>query len=314
MRAAAILAALLSATAGCQFAPAGSAGAGTDDDGADGGDAPADAGLPPPVDGQPDAPPPGPGGHLLLTEVKSEPDSDEFIEIMNPLTEAIALGQYFLADHPAYAQLPQHIAAGTDPLVGNREGILRFPAGAVIPAGGVIVIALDEAGFRDEFDGLVPDFAVLGAPDSSVPVMDPVFNGNVPMQVDDGGEAIVLFRWDSETDLVTDVDMVLVGDEVTGDNDALFDKTGVMAEGPDPDAVAATYKADAATMQEMEFRSGFGGSHKRLTHEGSAETDAGGNGVDGHDETSEDTRLTWEQADPASAPTPGQIPASLPGQ
>lgn len=303
----AILAAL--AGAGCQFTPAGVL-AGPDD--ADAGEVP-DAGLPPPIDSDttPDAPPPGPGVHLLLTEVKSEPDSSEFIEIFNPLTVSVELEDYFLADHPTYAQLPQHVRDGTEPLVGNREGIVRFPAGSMIPAGGVAVVAMDEAGFSAAFGGLVPEFTVVPAPDSSAADMQILADGNVPMQVDDGGEAIVLFRWNTETDLVTDVDIVVVGEDVTGDNDELFDKTGVMVEGPDADAVASTYGGDAATMQAMEFRSGFGGSHKRIGLEGSAEIDAGGNGVEEHDETSEDTRMTWEQADPASAPTPGSVPSSL---
>ena len=306
----AILVAALSGAAGCQFTPAGAGGNPGDRDGGDPG---ADAGLPPPIDGDPtpDAPPPGPGVHLLLTEVKSEPDSSEFIEIFNPLTVPVELEDYFLADHPAYAQLPQHVEAGTEPLVGNREGIVRFPPGSIIPAGGVAVIAMDEAGFSDAFGGLVPEFTVVPAPDSSAADMQIVANGNVPMQVDDGGEAIVLFHWDTETDLVTDVDIVVAGEDVTGENDEIFDKTGVMVEGPDADAVASTYVADSATMQPMEFRSGFGGSHKRIVLEDGSEIDSGGNGADGHDETSEDTRVTWEQVDDASAPTPGNVPSSL---
>jgi len=55
-------------------------------------------------------------------------------------------------------------------------------------------------------------------------------------------------------------------------------------------------------------------STKRILLEDCHETLAGtGNGVGGHDETSEDTAVTWDGApgNAFSAPTPGQVPATL---
>ena len=62
-------------------------------------------------------------------------------------------------------------------------------------------------------------------------------------------------------------------------------------------------------MRVMSFRQGPGGSYKRIALEGDEELRGAGNGIDDHDETSEDTRATWSQND--SDPTPGEIPAGL---
>ncbi|HLU66743.1 MAG TPA: hypothetical protein VKZ63_10730, partial [Kofleriaceae bacterium] len=79
-------------------------------------------------------------------------------------------------------------------------------------------------------------------------------------------------------------------------------------DGPDDDDVATLYRADSALMMPMVAMDG--GSYQRIRLEEGHELAAGGNGVSGHDETSENTRATWEQ-DVGTVPTPGEVPVPL---
>jgi hypothetical protein len=262
----------------CQFNPVGAAGqndSGVIEPDADV-DPDPDAPPEPPIDASPpDGMPPEPSAHLLLTEVKTQPSAAEFIEIFNPMTVEVPLDDYYLSDDPLYARVAE-FTPPAEPTVQNQDAILRFPAGAAIQPGQVLVVAMNEQGFRDAF-GTDADFAVAPA----------------------------------IAQMVTDVDIVLIGNvqPPLGDDDALPNKTGLAVDGPDEGPRALTYAPDGASMMSMTFRAGVGGSYKRIAPEGSEEPRDTSNGIAGHDETSEDTRTTWSQTD--SAPTPGQVPAEL---
>ncbi len=294
---------------GCTFEPAGAVGG---PGGPDGG-RPIDAAVDPdgalPIDAamDPDGPLPPAGLHLLLTEVKAQPSASEFIEIWNPLGEAVSLRDYYLTDDKDYERLPEYDRLGTEVPVGNNDAILRFPEGAMLGAGEVAVVALDEQGFAAAFLA-APDYAVRAAVIPVADAMEVVADGSVErsMELTDGGEAIVLFRWNGQSDLVTDVDIVVAGQDPgdPGAENGVPDKTGRAVDGPDDDTDESTYAADGAAMPAITVRST--GSYKRVALEDAAEPDAGGNGVDGHDETSEDTLTTWSQLD--TPPTPGVVP------
>jgi hypothetical protein len=301
---------VLALAAGCQFAPGGQAGDGdgSDPDGGvepDAGPAPVD-GAPP--DAQPDAPPPVESAHLLLTEVKTQPTEAEFIEIFNPLSVEVPLRDHYLSDDPLYAELPG--AGDVELVVENGDAILRFPEGASLLPGQVIVVALDEQGFRDAF-GADADYALVPASTPVSTPMEAVADGFVPMRIIDDGEPIILFRWDGLDDLVTDVDIVVVGNRARppGDDNGVPDKSAVAVDGPDPDRRASSYSPDIATMPSMSFRSGDDSSYQRIGPEGDEEQVGDGNGVAGHDETSEQTLTTWGQT--SAAPTPGVVPPGL---
>lgn len=321
-RARALVLWVASGVAACQFDPAGPGGAAESDGG--GGGAPdsggPDSGREPPDSGIPDAPDGSPidaavdgAAHLLLTEIKTEPDTAEFIEILNPLSVAVPLGDYYLSDDPQYALLPEHEADDTEVPVGNRDAILRFPMDAMLMPGEVIVVAMDEQGFEDAFGGDSPDYALRPAGTPQAARMRVVADGNVSMELTMGGEPVILFRWQRPDDLVTDVDIVLAGEGAPppGLDDGLPDKSALSIDGPDPGSMATPYAEDGTAMLSMEFRSGAGGSYKRLELEGDEEPAVGSNGIEGHDETSENTRLTWEQTSEAVAPTPGEVPNAL---
>lgn len=298
--------------AACSFDPGGQAF--TDGEGEpDAAGNPPDGSPPLPDAGEPDgrptpdAPPPEIDEHLLLTEVKTQPNDEEFIEIFNPLDVAVPLDDYYLTDDPQYGTLPG--ATGEVP-VGGGDALLRFPSGSTLGPGQVAVIALDEDGFRDQFD-IDPDYALESAGDPVAEAMLPVADSDRSMDITDTGEPIILFHWDGESDLVTDIDIVLVGNEAPGpgQDNGLPDKSGASVNGPDPDAFESTYATDAAETPAMSFRASNEVSYQRIAPETGRETRGGGNGFDGHDETSEETLETWAQE--ALAPTPRQVAPAL---
>ncbi|HUS66145.1 MAG TPA: hypothetical protein VMZ28_16445, partial [Kofleriaceae bacterium] len=121
---------------------------------------------------------------------------------------------------------------------------------------------------------------------------------------------------DGLTDLVQDVDIVITGEDPADGHD-LVAKTSVApdgVDGPDDDAFATAYWPDAVTLLPMSLRdttsTATAGAYQRIAGEGSSEVKTDGNGIGGHDETSEDSRATWEQVK-NSVPTPGEVADTL---
>ncbi len=249
-----------------------------------------------PTDGaSPDAPPAAVAA-LVLTEIALAPNSSELIELYNPTAAPVALRNYYLTDVPTYFRLP---AAGQT--VEASDFIARFPAAATIPAGGVVTVALDTAANFTAATGTAPTYSVASG------TMELVA-GSAPT-LTNAGEPVVLFYWDGTSDRVTDVDIMLAGAPTAAN--LLVNKSGLAVDGPDLDTVAVAYANDAHTMPAQSAAPGSGLSTKRVARESAAtETQLGGNGVLGQDETSEQTQTTWDTG-AFSALTPGSVPASL---
>ena len=228
--------------------------------------------------------------HLLLSEITVAPDQAEFIEIVNPTERPIALGNYYLADDQDYALLPALYRGSTQPPeIGQADFIVRFPAGAVIGPQEVIVIAMRGLGFLSTY-GFRADFEIKGE-DAQTPDMIATLSGASPTLFD-AGECIALFTWDGASDLVQDVDLVRWG-APSSVND-LPNKTGLAVDGPDADATPSMYLRDAFTMPVPASFPAPTQSLKRIAPEGSHESAGGGNGLNGHDETSENILATWD--------------------
>ncbi|MEM9489460.1 MAG: lamin tail domain-containing protein, partial [Myxococcota bacterium] len=258
--------------------------------------------------------------HLLITEVSLSNNNREFIEIFNPGDTAVDLSDYYLSDDADYALLPGVFGAGPVPYINvtySFDFIVKFPDGATIAPDQVIVVAMREDGFTSAF-GQAPDYAILQA-DPGIAMIDPgTLPGAAPgltlagtsAQLTNSGEGVVLFHWDGASDLVSDIDMVAVADAPSPVN-TLANKTAIAVDGPDADSDTSTYQADAYTFTAMTGAAALGSSHKRVALEpGHEQQGAGGNGLFGDDETSENFAITWDSS-PFSAPTPGLIPTSL---
>jgi len=88
-----------------------------------------------------------PASYLLISELVydglvPEIEGDEFVELYNPQGIGVSLAGYKIGDE----ETP-----------GGSEGMYSFPAEAMIPAGGLIIVARNAAAFQIRF-GTLPDF------------------------------------------------------------------------------------------------------------------------------------------------------------
>jgi hypothetical protein len=209
----------------------------------------------------------------------------------------VDLSTYYLSDFGGYWKEPAAV-----PTVDGGDFIARFPAGATIPAHGVITVALDTAAsFHTTYPAANADYALVGGTMT-------VLASSGTMTLTNGGELVALFQWDGQADVVRDVDLMIAG--VATAPNGLLTKSGVAQDGPDVGTTATAYAADANTLTIQATAPANGKSTKRLLLEAGHETQAGtSNGLGGDDETSEQTATTWDTT--FAAPTPGAVPAAL---
>ena len=120
------------------------------------------------------------------------------------------------------------------------------------------------------------------------------------------GEVVILYTWDGASDLVQDIDYAVWGDKAEA-----VDKTSVEIDGPDGDGDRSFYLSDTAIADQDVVAIGghaTGDSFQRVDFNEGVETQSGGNGITGSDETSEDLSVTWSQL----AVTPGAAPPEPP--
>ncbi len=237
------------------------------------------------------------GAHLLISEIATQPGPAEFIEIFNPGSVAVDLSNYYLSDHSTYHNIAIGAPWAPVPTTAGTDFLVRFPAGASIAPNAVLVIATDP-GFEATF-GRCPNFVLSATPlacagAAVARAMVAPTNGDfgtMPGQMlTNSREMVVLFRWSGlTTDRVQDVDYVTWGS--TFDDGTRLDKTGV-----------GTYLADTArALQIAALPPVSGGSIERCGPE-VGERVSGGNGITGHDETSEQLSTAFRLQ---AAPTPG---------
>jgi hypothetical protein len=233
--------------------------------------------------------------NLLLSEVVLAPGANEYIEIINPSDLTVSLAGYYLSDASDYFRTPSGLYN-----LGTSDFIVAFPTDFIGPRS-VVTVALDSATAFQGIYSLAPTYSVADG------TMLPVAANGVPTMTN-GGEAIALFYWDGQSDLVTDVDLMIVGQPSS--INLFADKSGLAVDGPDGDSATSVYATDARTMPAQASTPAPGFSSKRSSLEAGFEIQGGGgNGVNGDDETSEDTSQTWGGA--FTAPTPGVTEISL---
>lgn len=254
-----------------------------------------DAGRP---DAGRDAGPPT-GAHLLISEIVVTPGDAELIEIFNPTGATVDLSDYYISDNSAYWRMATGVPwapMGT----ADTDFVARFPAGATIAPGAVRVIAASP-NYALAWS-TCPDFYLsstgtgVTCGGSSVPAMRVPANGSVGATfgslITNSREMVILFRWSGSTAApVFDVDYVTWGP--TFGDDTRVDKTGITGYLPDT-ARASQVPAPAPDTA--------GQSVERCGVE-VGERATGGNGVVGHDETSEQLGTSFRIQ---ATPTPGR--------
>ncbi|MGH7598245.1 MAG: T9SS type A sorting domain-containing protein, partial [bacterium] len=265
-----------------------------------------------------------PGQHLLISEICVRPAFGEFMEIHNPTESFVELNGYYLTDNAnfndnAYTLLVE----GSDFLdVQSGDFFIRFPDGAEIGPGEYQTVAFRAIDFRKRYGSSVnPTYEII-ASDPAVPDMNSLRPVTGAIGFEDADEVVILLKWDSVSDLIEDVDYVVWGrftpivekngsfkDEkqlaarlAADPLDIAVNKTGIGIDGVDSNAVRSYYDNETVDLQQ---RPVAGQAHvllkswqRRPAPREFDELNAGGNGISGHDETSENLARAFKQAKP----------------
>lgn len=233
--------------------------------------------------------------HILISEVGVAPDGGEFIEIWNPTGAAVDLSNYYLSDNGTYHGIAAGMPFNPPLATPGTDFLVQFPAGTMLPADGVIVIAA-HAAFETQFSKC-PDYILsstaLTCTNGTAKAMVIPTNGAIGAMagLSNQREMVILFRWMPGTTKVEDVDYVTWGGMV--DAETRVDKTAVTGYKPDTAPNSQTPAPTPMAGQSIE-RCG-------PTLEAGEKT-TGGNGLTGHDETSEALDTTFKVQ---TTPTPG---------
>jgi cysteine-rich repeat protein len=240
--------------------------------------------------------------HVLITEIVVRPASAEMIEIFNPTTVAVDISFYALSDSAAYWQT----AAGVFPTAAGTDFAARFPDGSWIMPGAYATVAVGSAASFVATYGKKPDYELWPGPSNDPTVPDMVSLLTVSSigtnaGLTDTGEPIVLFRVLAEQP-VDDIDYVFFG-KPSASNPAV-DKTTAVVSGmgylPETPAEAQAFAPAPAE----------GSALHRCVY-GEAVEARRGNGMTGHDETSERWVATFavgKTRTPGGPPPPGLCP------
>ncbi|MGH7492818.1 MAG: CHRD domain-containing protein [bacterium] len=257
----------------------------------------------------------GQNDHLLITEFVVTPTNGEFIEIFNPTSANVDLSHYYLTDDNAsnnndYVKVVNGAAALT---LAAADFLVKFPDGASIAPGEAQTIAFSDTAFARVY-GKSASYEInssnIGVTDMTAIVV------RTNASLTNAAEVIVLFRWDGQADLVQDADYVVWG---TGNLSVAVDKTGSSIDGPDADSDSSAYQNDTPIGNQAVVNADDGGDSQPHSIGASAarnafeagETLTGGNGITGHDETSENLSFAGGSWILNAAPTPGSVPEAL---
>ena len=223
----------------------------------------------------------GQADHIIFSEIVLTPSDGEYVEITNPTEVDVDLSDYYLTDATdnASGKFYYKLPSGTDYWSGSgSDFICRFPAGYSLAAGTSIKVSLrDNESYESTF-GEAPDLsldnemlnAVEGESTKGSTTAPKLYNVN---------ETLVLFYWDGSSSIVKDVDYLL-----WGDNAFAIDKSDISGYQPDTPANSQSFMSIHTTNEKL---------IRAATSSEGIETVAGGNGITGHNETSEPLSDTW---------------------
>lgn len=224
---------------------------------------------------------------LLIRQVYLERDTPGFIELVNTTDAVMTLQGVHLATTPDFGLLP----SADGPALVDGQVIVKLPDGLQVPPGEVAV-QLSAGSFVEAY-GFAPELSLPtsdeGAQAVEVVAGDPEGGALASF----GGGVVALFVWDGQSDLVQDLDVVIWGEGVN------VDRSGVAVDGPDDGDEASIYADDTAPGDQRPADAIEPGN---ALLRGAGEVDEateGGNGIGGHDETSEDMASAFSQGAPA---------------
>ena len=222
----------------------------------------------------------GQADHLVFSEVVLTPSDGEYVQITNPTANDIDMSDYYLTDATdgsgnAYYNLP----SGSGYWSGSGfDFICRFPAGYSLAAGASMKVSLrDNESYVNTY-GESADLSLNEDLLDAINGSSTKGNASTP-KLDNTSEILVLFYWDGTSATVKDVDYLLWGGNSYG-----IDKSAVTGYQSDTPVSSQSFMPVHATNEKLIRAENAG--------EGS-ESQSSGNGITGHDETSEPLSDTW---------------------
>ena len=210
--------------------------------------------------------------HLIFNRVCINPNEAELIEIYNPTNETINLSNYYLSDQNDY----YNWVFGNSSNLSSRDFVIKFPDGSQIQSQeSFFITTISNEDFFNYYDEM-PNISLI---DTDFEISE---IGSSP-GLDNNQEMLILFYWDGISEIIQDVDYFLWGSTLRG-----FSKT--IDEG---------YTYNDTSIEDQFFirnysDSDFGDSlyvRNSMTENGEIQFD--GNGITGHDETSENIAESW---------------------
>ena len=216
--------------------------------------------------------------HLLLTRVVTQPDAAESFSIYNPTDSPIDLTNYYICDDEEYYKMQTE--GDLSPSSSTSGFTAQFPP-ITIESGDTLNIILNVNGTEYYGEEFIPDIIMYGAENNSMLDTEPGSIGFSTGKLDDASDLLILFYWDTDSEsLIEDIDYFLWGAYQTPIN-----KTGI-----------STYQNDTTIESQLFFETEAETyyAYSRIGTDEVDEIQTGGNGINGHNETSENFRKSWE--------------------
>ncbi len=222
--------------------------------------------------------------HILMQRVVLTPTNAEMVTLVNPTGATVNLSDYYITDAVKastgkyYYNLP---SAANYWSSSTTDFIARFPAGQILAAGDTLILSMHTDSLFNDYYGYYPDLALFEDLRNAVDGVTTISFGSAFSYLDflgNDAEMLMLFHWDGSSSTVEDVDYLL-----WGDNSHAIDKSAVSGYASDTPAASQAY----LTPHDEGF------AFTRVSSTESGETASGGNGITGHDETSENLNTSW---------------------
>jgi len=206
--------------------------------------------------------------HLVISEVAPRgisitagSDSSEYVEIYNPTTRPVDLGDKYISDDSGY----HRIVNGTYNVASTTDWALKFPAGLVLSPGRTLVLCVTKAGYfaSGGTPGGAQHFLEMANsnanPSDDMVIMTPntvfaVTGGLFTNPSNTNGEWVMLYCWNGASDLVCDIDYASYG--ANSASNPKVNKTGLSIDGPDAGAVASAFNPDTPVASQSNLGSG----------------------------------------------------------
>ena len=224
--------------------------------------------------------------HIIFTQITITSDEAEVIAIHNPTDDLINLSNYYLSDAQSSGKHYYNLPTGSDYWSGySSDFIARFPD-INIGSGETITISIKDASTFNSYYSYDPDYTLT---DDMLDAIDGENTIGLSANLADNYESLILFYWDGSSSIVQDVDYFYWGNTQALDLYGI-DKTGVSTYLDDtPFNIQAGHTLEAHDLDYSYVR-------KSTTENGESgpSNNITGNGITGHDETSEIFNESWE--------------------